>query len=207
MALALEAALLPASAQTIGQWVRTMAGDELEDRARSVAALERVPWPSPEGETKSRDNPSTPTTPVGLPPTQTPTIAAFTGMRRPKTAIITSLVLAGSAFLIVQSLRRERPIQATREADFPRVSQTSAPATAPASAIPVPARPIPISSSPLPPSSALAPAQSPTNRAASSKAPAISSSIGVHVQQARTSPKVSVPLPVGSARERLYSRD
>jgi serine/threonine protein kinase len=207
MALALQAALLPASAQTIGQWVRTMAEDELEERARSVAALKRVPWSSPEGATERRDNPSTSTTVVGLTPRRTPAIAVFTQMRRPKTTIITFLALAGSAFLIAQSLRHERPIQAPREADSSRVAQTSGPATAPASVLPVPPSAVPISTSPLPPPSAPALGQSPMNRSASSIAPASGSSIGLHAQQARASPKASVPLPVGSARERLYSRD
>ena len=208
MALALEAALPPASAQTIGQWVRAMAGDELEARARSVAALERVAWPSPEGATESSDNPSTPTAPVGLIPTRTPAIAAFSPRRRARTAIIMFFGLAGSAFFIVQSLRRERLVMAPREPDLPLVSQTSAPATAAASAIPVPASVVPISAAPLSPSSAIAPAQFPTNRPASSTAPASGASIGVHGQQARALPKAStVPLPVGSARERLYSRD
>lgn len=207
MALALEAALPPASAQTIGQWVRAMAGDELEARARSVAALERVAGPSPEGANESSDNPTTPTAPVGLLPTQTPAIAAFGPGRRARTAIII-FALAGSAFFIVQSLRRERLVMAPREPDFPRVSQTSAPATAAALAIPVPASVVPISAGPLSPSSAIAPAQFPTNRPASSTAPASGASIGVHGQQARALPKASsVPLPVGSARERLYSRD
>jgi serine/threonine protein kinase len=207
MALALEAALPPASAQTIGQWVRAMAGDELGERARSVAALERMAWPSPEGTTES-NNPSTPAAQVGLLPTKTPAIAALTPRRRARTAIITSFALAGAAFFIVQSLRRERPIMPPRELDFPRGPQTSAPATAAGAAISVPASVVPISAAPLPPSSAIAPAPLPTNRPASSTAPASGASIGVHSQQARALPKASsVPLPVGSAREHLYSRD
>ena len=208
MALALEVALPPASAQTIGQWVRAMAGDELEERARSVAGLERVAWSSPEGATESSDKPSTPTAPAGLLSAHTPAITAFTPRRRASTALITLFALAGSAFFIVQSLRRERLIMAPREPDFPRVSQTSAPAAAAASAIPVLASVVPISAAPLPPSSATAPAQFPTNRPASSTAPASGASIGVRGQPVRGLPKArSVPLPVGSARERLYSRD
>jgi eukaryotic-like serine/threonine-protein kinase len=208
MTLALETALPPASAQTIGQWVRTMAEDELDERARSVAALERVTGPSNEGATESSDSPSAPTALVGLLPTQTPAIAAFTPRRRARIAIITSFALAGSAFFLVQSLRRGRLIMAPREPDFPRMSQTSAPATAAASAIPVPASVVPISTAPLPPSSATVLAQPPTNGPASSTAPARGTSIGVHGQQVRALPRSrSVAVPTGSARERLYSRD
>ncbi len=208
MALALETALPPASAQTIGHWVRSMAGDELEERARCVAALQQLAWPSPDRATESSDIPSTRTTPIELLPTQIPAIASFTPRRRAGTAIITFFALAGAVFLIVQSLRRERVVMPTREPDFPRVSTTSAPATAAVSAIPVPGSVGAISAAPLPPSSALVPAQFPTNRPAASTPPASGATNPMHGQQTRGLPKASSgPLPVGSARERLYSRD
>jgi len=200
MIVALEQAMTPATARVVGEWVRSVAADGLEERARRVRDIERrlatAPAPALNGGDRIRGGIDVDAVEPSLAaPAPRGALSGRSGRFSARTlaaAAATSLVLIA---LGTSWAARDSSPEAPAAAP-PVVAATTTPLVAPSSAesgaASAPPAGIPSAVTANPPAAGSSPAAAPTPRPSPPRI-------------APRSPPAS--LPVGSARERLYSRD
>ena len=202
MAAALEQAMTPATARVVGEWVRSVAAEDLDERARRVREIEHR---SPTALWLQRGDDSPRVTKTGVSVSIEPQGARAAGPAgargaygaRPIATAVLGLLLISLGTAWVARVKRERSTAAQAPATW--IAPVSSVSPVAASTIP----PATIVSSPAP-----AAASVPLDAARTAAAPALSANHGRRPSGSRSPPRdPPAGLPVGSARERLYSRD
>jgi hypothetical protein len=201
MAAALEQAMTPATARIVGEWVRDVAAEGLDERARRVREIEHrsptAPWLQ-----RGDDSPRVTKTgvsvsierPVALAATPAGARGAF-GVRPIATAGLGLLLISlGTAWAARDRRERSTATQAPAAWIEPTYVAPSATASTspPATAVPSPAPAV----------------SAPVAAARTEAPPGLSAGHGRRPSGSRPPPRdPPAGLPVGSARERLYSQD
>ncbi len=201
MAGALEQAMTPATARVVGEWVRNVAAEGLGERARKVREIEHRP-PAALWLERGSDSPRVTTTNVSV-SIEAPVAKAAGPVRVPRGSGARTVATAGLGLLLISLgtawVARDKgerstaaPPAATAIGPLPGVASAPASTTPAASTV----------SSPAPAASAS------MDAAPTAAAPVPSASHGRRPVGSQPPPRdPPTGLPVGSARERLYSRD
>ena len=201
MAAALEQAMTPATSRIVGEWVRNVAAEGLDERARRVREIEHRS-PTARWLQRGDDSPRATKTGVSIsiepPPARAAEPARARGSYGPRSIATAGLGLLlislGTAWVARDKGERFTAAQAPAAWVEPASSVPSATASAtpPATAV----------SAPAPAASA------PVDAARTAPAPGLPANHGRRPAGARPPPRdPPAGLPVGSARERLYSQD